>query len=137
MAKHVVAVVGEIPPGGQKAVKAGGRPIVVYNLEGEYFALLDKCPHQGAPLSKGVRTGLAGHDGPGRPCMRRQGEIVMCPNHGWEFDIRTGQSWFDPTNTKVKTYFSEVASGTEVVEGPYKAETFEVSVDENYIVVTV
>lgn len=137
MARFVVAKVGDIEPGGQLALKAGGRPIIVYNLDGEYFAMLDKCPHQGAPLSRGVRTGLAGHNGPGRPCMLRQGEIVMCPNHGWEFDIRTGQSWFDPTNTKVKTYFSEIASGDQLVMGPYKAETFEVSVDEDYIVVTI
>lgn len=137
MAKYVVAKVGDIADGGEKAVKAGGRPIVVYNLKGEYFAMLDKCPHQGAPLSHGIRTGLAGHSGVGKPCMLRQGEIVMCPNHGWEFDIRTGQSWFDPAKTKVKTYLSEIAHGGQVVEGPYKAEMFEVSVDEDYIVVSV
>lgn len=137
MAKYVVARAKDFGPGQRRAIKLGGRPVVVFNVEGEYFALLDKCPHQGAPLSHGILTGFASAGKVGRPCMARQGEILMCPNHGWEFDLRTGQSWFDPANTKVKTYASEIASGGELVKGPYKAETFEVAVEEDYVVVTV
>lgn len=137
MAKHVVARSDEIAPGQRKAVTLAGRPIVVFNIGGEYFALLDKCPHQGAPLSAGHLTGFASASQPGKPCMARQGEVLMCPNHGWEFDIRTGQSWFDPAKTRVKTYASEISPGGELVKGPYKAEMFTVSVDENYVVVTV
>ncbi len=136
-AKYVVALASEVPPGSRKLVTAGGRPIVIFNVKGDYLAILNKCPHQGAPLCAGHLTGLVTSSGPGRMSIEREGEIVMCPNHGWEFDLRTGQSWFDPAHCKVKTYLSEVTSGRQVVEGPYKAETFEVEVDADYLVLTV
>jgi 3-phenylpropionate/trans-cinnamate dioxygenase ferredoxin subunit len=132
----VVAKVDEIPPGSRKSVKVAGRPVVVFNVEGEFFALLDKCPHQGAPLCKGRMTGFVTSDGVGRFRISRQGEIVMCPNHGWEFDVRTGQSYFDPAHTKVKMYPSERQQGSEIVKGPYKAETFPVEVEEEYVIVS-
>lgn len=134
--RHVVAKVEEIPPGTRKAVTVSGRPVVVFNVGGEYFALLNKCPHQGAPLCHGHMTGFVTSDGVGDFKISRQGEIVMCPNHGWEFDVRTGQSYFDPLRTKVKMYPSAVEQGSEIVKGPYKAETFPVEVEEEYIVVS-
>ncbi|HEV8638476.1 MAG TPA: Rieske 2Fe-2S domain-containing protein, partial [Chloroflexota bacterium] len=48
--KHVVAAVDEIPPGGRKIVEVAGRSIGVFNLGGEFFALRNRCPHQGGPL---------------------------------------------------------------------------------------
>ena len=42
--KHVVAAVSEIPPGSRKLVSAYGRAIVVFNIEGEFFALSNRCP---------------------------------------------------------------------------------------------
>ena len=137
MAKHVVAAVKDFPPGERRALTLGGRPVVIFNIKGEYFALLNKCPHQGAPLSHAHLTGLAGANGVGQPCISRIGEILTCPNHGWEFDVRTGQSWFDPAKTRVRTYTSEVSSGGQLVKGPYKAETFQVEIDQDYVVVTV
>lgn len=137
MKKYVVATTSEIPPGTRKLVKAGGRPIVIFNVDGDYLAILNRCPHQGAPLCAGHLTGLVTSSGVGRSAIEREGEILMCPNHGWEFDLRTGQSWFDPAHCKVKTYLSEVADGASVVEGPYQAETFEVEVDDQYIVLNV
>lgn len=136
VAKHVVARVDEIQPGTRKAVVVNGRPIVIFNIKGEFFALLNKCPHQGAPLDRGILTGFVSGEKPGCLNISRNGEIVLCPNHGWEFDIRTGQSWFDPKNTRVKTYVSEVASGSELVKGPYKAEIFPVDIEEDYVLVT-
>ena len=53
--KHVVAPAADIPPGGRKLVSAGGRPIVVFNLGGEFFALANKCPHRGGSLCQGHR----------------------------------------------------------------------------------
>jgi nitrite reductase/ring-hydroxylating ferredoxin subunit len=47
-ARHVVAKVGEIPIGGKKLVSVKGRDIGVFNVNGEFFALLNKCPHAGA-----------------------------------------------------------------------------------------
>ena len=57
-------------------------------LNREFVGLLNRCPHQGAALCEGPLTGLAQSSDPG--------EIIRCPWHGREFDIRTGQSCCDP-----------------------------------------
>src|SRR2546421_255946 len=54
MARHVVAAVNELPPGTRKFLEIDGRPIAVFNIKGEYFGLLNRCPHQGAALCKGA-----------------------------------------------------------------------------------
>lgn len=135
MSRHIVAPVAEIPPGGRKVVEAAGKRIVVFNLEGEFFALLDRCPHQGSALSGGILCGLSQAEEPGRYRYSRAGEFVRCPWHQWEFDIRTGKSWFDPRRTKVRPFPAGVAEGAELVEGPYTAETIPVRVEESYVVV--
>ena len=94
MSKHVVAPAAEIPPGARKVVEAAGKRIVVFNLDGDFFALLDRCPHQGGALSGGIQCGLTLSDEPGRYHFSRSGEFIRCPWHQWEFDIRTGKSWF-------------------------------------------
>lgn len=135
MAKHVVATVGEIPDGGSKLVEVKGRPIALYHVKGEFFALYDKCPHEGGSLCKGKLTGLVESDGPGDYKLSRPGEIVRCSWHGWEFDLRTGKSWCDPRRMRVRNYAVSVEPGTRLVEGPYVAETFPVSVEGEYVVV--
>ena len=137
MAKHVVAAVQDLPAGSRKAVTVRGRPIVVFNLGGEYFGLLDRCPHQGANLSGGFLGGLLEGDGPGQVRCTRAGEIIRCPWHGWEFDIRTGQSWCDPDRVRTRTYKVEVAQGGALVPGPYIAETVKVAIEDDYVVVEV
>lgn len=135
MSRHVVAPVGEIPPGGRKVVEAAGKRIVVFNLDGEFFALLDRCPHQGSALSGGILCGLTQSEEPGQYRFSRAGEFIRCPWHQWEFDIRTGKSWFDPRRTKVRPFPAEVAEGSDLIEGPYTAETIPVRVEEAYVVV--
>ena len=102
MARHVVAPVGEIPPGGRKAIEIGDRRIVVFNLGGEFFALSDRCPHQGGSLCQGLLSGHVESPTPGEYIYARQGEMIRCPWHYWEFDIRTGKSWFDPRRVQVR-----------------------------------
>jgi len=133
--KHVVAPAADIPPGGRKLVSAGGRPIVVFNLGGEFFALAKKCPHRGGSLCQGYLTGLVLSDGPGEYSYIRQGEIIRCPWHNWEFDIRTGKSWCDPEKVKARRFGVSVEKGAKLIEGPYVAETFRVSVENDYVVV--
>lgn len=135
MERFVVARTDEIPPGERKLVSVRGRDVVVFNVAGQYFALLDRCPHQGGSLCRGKLVGLVESDGPGRYRYHRPGEIVRCPWHGWEFDLRTGKSRFDPKRTWVKSYPSSAEPGAQVVEGPYVAETFEVKVDRDYVVI--
>jgi nitrite reductase/ring-hydroxylating ferredoxin subunit len=135
MPRHVVAKAAEIPPGTRKLVKAGQREIVIFNVAGELFALSDKCPHRGGSLSLGKMTGAVTSSGPGSYEYNRPGEIVRCPWHGWEFDVRTGRSWCDPERMRLMHYAVSVEAGTRLVEGPYVAETFPVTVEDAYVVV--
>ena len=135
MAKHVVAAVGDIPPGTRRLAQVNGRAIVVFNLGGEFFALNNRCPHRGGSLCQGRQTGLVESDGPGHYRYSRPGENIRSPWHGWEFDIRTGQSWCDPTRVRARPYTVSVQPGTRLVAGPYVAETVPVSVENDYVVV--
>ena len=143
MASHVVARTDEIPPGGRKIVEVAGRSIGVFNLGGEFFALRNQCPHAGGPLCEGILSGFLRSDAPGEYDYVRRGEILRCPWHQWEFDVRTGQSWFDPVKTRVRRYETSIepssadeeeitAAGLE--KGPYTAETYDVSLEEQYVV---
>jgi 3-phenylpropionate/trans-cinnamate dioxygenase ferredoxin subunit len=135
VSRHVVATVAEVPPGSRRRVVVQGRPIAIFNLGGQFFGLADRCPHQGASLCEGLVTGLAIGDAPGEFRIIRDGEMVRCPWHGWEFDIRTGKSWCDPQRTRAKQVTVEVAPGIVLAEGPFVAETITVSVEEDYLVV--
>jgi nitrite reductase/ring-hydroxylating ferredoxin subunit len=137
MAGHVVASVDEIPPGAHKLVKVLGREIGIFNVEGEFFAIGNRCPHEGASLCKGRIVALALSSEPGSYQLSRKGELIRCPWHGWEFDIRTGKSWCDPRRTKVHSFDIKVADGGDLAEGPLQAETFPVSIEKQYIVITV
>jgi nitrite reductase/ring-hydroxylating ferredoxin subunit len=80
-------------------------------------------------------TGLVESATAGRYNYSRRGEIIRCPWHGWEFDIRTGKSYCSPDKIKARSYPVETAHGAQLVEGPYVAETVPVHVEEDYIVV--
>jgi nitrite reductase/ring-hydroxylating ferredoxin subunit len=136
MPKHVVAAADDIPPGSRKLVNVKGRPIVVFNVAGEYFGLLNRCPHQGGNLCEGKLTGLLEAAEPGQYRYSRQGEILRCPWHGWEFDVRTGQSYCEPDKIKARKFDVSLTEGRSIVEGPYVAETFPVAVEGHYVVVT-
>ena len=118
MSRHVVATAGEIGPGERKLVTVRGRPIAIFNLGGNYFGLLNRCPHQGGPICEGKITGLIQASEPGKYIYSKAGEIIRCPWHAWEFDIRTGQSYAEPDRIRTRSYPIEVADGAAVVEGP-------------------
>ncbi len=135
--KFVVAKVEEIAPGTSRCVDAGGRKIALFNIDGRFFALADKCPHEAGPLSKGAMVGLSLADVPGDYRLERSGEFVRCPWHGWEFEIATGQSYCDPVGTRARSYDAKVEPGAALAKGPYVAETFPVSVEEDYVVIEI
>ncbi len=137
MARHVVAAVQDLPVGQRKVLVIRGREIVVLNHEGEYFALLNRCPHEGGRLACGKLVGLVQSSEPGQYQYSRRGELLKCPWHGWEFDIRTGQSWCDPSTVKARSYPTVVEAGSQIVKGPYVLEKFDVSVEQDYVVVDV
>ena len=137
MARHVVARVDEIAAGERKCVTVDGRGVIVFNVKGEFFALSETCPHKGGSLAKGIITGLVESEGPGDYQHKRAGEIVRCPWHQWEFDIKTGRSYCDPRRMRLMKYDVKVEPGATLVEGPYVAETFKVEVEDDYVVVEV
>ncbi len=117
MTRHIVARTSEIPAGGNKVFGLEGRDIVVFHVNGEFFALLNRCPHEGAPLEKAACVARLTSPEPGIYQRDRVGEMLRCPWHGWEFDIRNGQSWFDPKRFKIRSYPVAVESGAELAEG--------------------
>jgi len=133
--KYVVASVSEIPVGGRKLVDVKGRKIVLFNLAGEFYAISDKCPHQGGSLFKGQLTGFVSSKEPGEYTYSRKGEVIRCPWHSWEYDIRTGKSWCDPRRIQARKFEVSVEPGATLVEGPYVAETFEVKIEDQYLVI--
>ena len=102
--KYLVGRADEIPPGSRKIVRVAGRSIGVFNVDGEFFAIRNRCPHQGAPLCEGKLWGVLAADKPGSFQYEARKEILTCIWHGWEFSIRTGQSWCDPQRLRVRSY---------------------------------
>ena len=146
MSKHIIGTVSEIPSGEKKIVDIDGRSIGVYNVNDEFYAILNRCPHQGGPLCQGRTAGFLKSDQPGGTYeYTRKGEIVRCPWHGWEYDIQTGQSWVSPDNVRVRSYDVGVTAPDDVeadrdpatgyVKGPFVAETYPVSIEKLNIVV--
>ena len=65
-----------IPPREGRAVTVGGREIAIFNLEDRYLTIENQCPHKGGPLCDGIVSGTT----------------VVCPLHGWRFDLETGMA---------------------------------------------
>lgn len=138
MARHVIRPVSELPPGERLVTEVAGRKIVIFNLGGEFFGLFNRCPHQGGDLCEGRTTGLLEAGGkPGDYRYTRQGEILRCPWHGWEFDIRSGKSCSEPNRIHTPAYPVASVPGAEIVAQQLQAETVRVSVDRDYIVVDI
>ena len=73
---YVVGTVSDLRPGACITYELpDGNQLAVYNVDGEFYAIDNFCPHRGAPLSEGA---LCGH-------------IVECGWHGWQFDVRSGE----------------------------------------------
>lgn len=126
-----------VPPGERCIFEAEGRSIGIFNVGGEFFALRNSCPHQAAPLCLGSIKGMTMPSKPGEYVWAREGEILRCPWHGWEFDIKTGRSIFNPHKTRVKTYDVTVEGHIDPFEEDESVETFEVSVEDGWIVLRI
>ena len=83
-----VAAAGEIPEGGVKIVQAGSLFLGVYLIDGEYYAIEDRCSHDDGPLCEGDRDGFR----------------IECPRHGALFDLRSGAVLSLPATVGVDVY---------------------------------
>ena len=120
----VVGPAAEIGPGQRRLIVPfrGRAGIGVFNVNGTFHALRNLCPHKSGPLCTGNVFGRIVADLPpsGRPLVvddyqvEKDGEIIRCPWHLWEFEIATGKCLVD-NGMRVKTYPVAVEDGQVVV----------------------
>ena len=137
MTRHVVASVEDIPAGARKIVTVKGREIGIFRIGDDFYGLINRCPHQGAPLCTGEIVSRLVAPSPGDYRLTRTGEMIRCPWHCWEFDIRTGQSLCDPNSVQARAFDVAVEPGKTLVDGPFVVESVQVAVEGRYVVVTV
>ena len=95
--KHIIGKLSDFPKGRGRTVEIDDLKIAVFRTEAGIYAMDNTCPHEEGPLGDGMVD--AGK--------------VTCPQHGWAFDIKSGQcEMFEPV--KVKTYPIEV-EGDDVI----------------------
>ena len=70
-----VCRVSDVPDPGKAVFEVGGRFVVVFHQQGVFYALDDRCTHDGGPLGEGTLAGFT----------------IACPRHGARFDIRNGR----------------------------------------------
>ncbi|TWC38585.1 nitrite reductase (NADH) small subunit/3-phenylpropionate/trans-cinnamate dioxygenase ferredoxin subunit [Pseudomonas sp. SJZ079] len=75
-----VARRGEIAPGTGRTVDVAGTPVALFNVDGQYFAIHNSCPHEDGPLGDGSLCGA----------------VVTCPIHAYEFDVTSGECLTEP-----------------------------------------
>ena len=95
-----VAAMSDLPPGQMIRVAVDGQPVMLANVDGDFFALRDVCGHRSAPLSRG----------------RLDGCQVECPLHYALFDVRTGHFIDGPLSADVATREVRTEAGTIYVK---------------------
>lgn len=73
---RAVCEAADLPLGQARCFRVAGREIALFHLEGGFYAMENTCLHAGGPLAEG----------------RIEGTRVVCPWHGWEFDVTTGRT---------------------------------------------
>lgn len=100
MAWEFVCGTTDVCVGESKAFEVGDKTIAIYNVEGEFFATDDMCPHEEASLAEGF---LEDH-------------LIECPRHGSQFDLRTGDVLSLPAVFPVQTYPLRAEGGVVVIQ---------------------
>jgi len=95
MSEHAVGTTDELDPGSRILTHLEGRQIVVFNVDGEYHAYTNWCPHQGGPVCEGLVTGTTSASFDREELettltWERDGEVLTCPWHAWEFELTSG-----------------------------------------------
>jgi nitrite reductase (NADH) small subunit len=103
MKRFVVCRVTDLAPGERRIVSIDGRSIGIFNVDGHFFAVRNRCPHKGGALCEGPLCGTALPVDGFKYVYGREGRILRCAWHGWEFDIETGQALVDP-RVRAQTY---------------------------------
>jgi len=101
MASVLVVRASEVPPGQGRVVQAGAKSLALFNVEGVFHAIDNTCPHRGGPLGDGDLEGC----------------LVICPWHGWRWDVTTGANANNPS-VKIACFPTRVESGDVYVDLP-------------------
>ncbi len=113
--RHPVCAVEELSPGDRLLKTISDREIGVFNVDGEFHAVANYCVHAGGPICEGRLSGMVtAKAGEWKWDWVREGEILACPWHGWEFDIDTGEFLADD-QYRLITYDTEIDDGTVYV----------------------
>jgi nitrite reductase/ring-hydroxylating ferredoxin subunit len=115
MAWMFAATVDEIEAGKMKIVCINGKEIGLFHESGDYFAVLNYCPHRGAPVCLGKVTGMVTSTGPGETDYDAERKILRCPWHHWEFDLESGNA-LTPIRQRLKTFPVTLESGNILVD---------------------
>jgi nitrite reductase/ring-hydroxylating ferredoxin subunit len=90
--------------GQRKLVTLDEAEIAIVNVDEKLYAFRNSCPHQGVPMVYGSITGTMLPSDPHIYQYGCENEIVKCPLHGWEFELKTGKSVFAPNQVSIRTY---------------------------------
>ncbi|HSV72281.1 MAG TPA: nitrite reductase small subunit NirD [Chthonomonadales bacterium] len=94
-----VADVDALPEGTGMVVEAKGQELALFRVGEQVFAIDNECPHRDGPLGDGELAG----------------EIVTCPFHSWEINVRTGEVLDNPS-VRARTFACRVEDGAVYVE---------------------
>lgn len=97
MALHRISSITDIPSGEARAFDVAGRRIAIFNKDGNFHAIDDTCPHEGAPLSEGMVDD----------------DCVICPLHSATFELCTGKEQTSIASKDVRRY-DVVISGDDL-----------------------
>jgi nitrite reductase (NADH) small subunit len=104
----------DLSPGERVVQELEELSIGVFNVNGRFFALHNRCPHRGGALCRGPVTGTTLPTDDSSYLYGREGEILRCAWHGWEFEIESGRSLVNP-RVQAKTFPVEVEEGNVYV----------------------
>jgi nitrite reductase (NADH) small subunit len=111
-----VGAVDEFSVGQFRIVEIDGREIGVTRLaNGEFRAVRNYCPHKGAPVCKGIVGGTWLPCAPGEMKFGMDGQVLVCPWHGYEFSLDDGVELFQKDPSKLLMFPATVANGRVVV----------------------
>ena len=102
--KQVVGKVDDFVQGRCRAVRIGGRDYLIWRSGDQFYATRDACPHQGAPLEYAQLSGTMLPAEPKRLEYGMCDQVIRCPWHKWEFDVRTGEALFGTERRRLVTY---------------------------------
>ncbi len=106
----LVCAAEDVSPGERVVRRVDGLSVGVFNVHGRYYALHNRCPHAGGALCRGPVAGTTASTPGFDYAYEREGEILRCAWHGWEFEIETGRSLVDP-RIRARTFPVELEDG--------------------------